>query len=54
MAKLRVNLRREGLFEALDVFGDFAEASGVSVRIAAALFVGDEGKALAESGDKVG
>jgi hypothetical protein len=54
MAELRVDLRREGLFEAVDFFGDFAEADGVVLGVAAAGLVGNDGEAFAESGGEVG
>ena len=41
MAELRVDLRREGLFEALDLFGDFAETGGAArcvARLVASVF----------------
>jgi hypothetical protein len=53
VAELRVDLAREGLFEAVDFFGDFAEAGGVAVGIAAACFVADDGEAFAEGGGEV-
>ena len=54
VAKLRVDLRRQGLFEAIDFFGDFAEAGGVAVGFAASFFVGDDGKGFAEDGGGLG
>lgn len=48
MAELRIDLRRQGLFEAFDSFGNFAEAFHVTVRIASTLFVGDDCEAIAE------
>jgi hypothetical protein len=48
MAELGIDSRRQGLFQTLDSFGDFAETFHVTVRIAAALFVGDDCEALAE------
>jgi hypothetical protein len=39
VAELGIDLRREGLFEAVDFFGDLAEAGGVVLAIAAAGFV---------------
>ena len=54
MAELGVDLGREGLFEALDFFVDFAEADGVAIRVAAAFVVGDDGEAFAEGGGELG
>jgi hypothetical protein len=50
MAELWIDSRRQGLFQALDSFGNFAEAFHVAVRVAAALFVGDDSEAFAEGG----
>ena len=41
MAEFGIDLRRQGLFEALDSFGNVAEPFGVASGIAAAFFVGD-------------
>ena len=54
MAELGIDLRRQGLFEALDLFGNFAQAFGVAIGIGAALLVADDGEAFAESGGEVG
>jgi hypothetical protein len=53
MAEPGIDLRREGLLEVLDFFGDFAEADRVAIGIAAALFVSDDGEALAEGGGEI-
>ena len=54
MAEFGIDLWREGLFEALDLFGDIAEPAGVVVWVGAALLVADDGEAFAESGGEVG
>jgi len=54
MAELGIDLRREGLFETLDSFGDVAEPVGVASEIAAAFLVADDGETLAESGGEFG
>jgi hypothetical protein len=54
MAQLGIDRRREELFEPIDFFGDFAEARGVMLRIAAAVFVADDGEAFAEGGGESG
>lgn len=54
MAKFGVDLGREGSFEALDFFGDFAEAGGVAIGVAAAGLIADNGEAFAEGGGEVG
>ena len=48
MTELRLNLRWQGCPDTLNLFGDFAEAGGVAVGVAAAFFVGDDGEAFAE------
>ena len=48
VAEFRIDLRREGLLEAFDFFGDVAEPVGVASGIAAAFLVGDDGETLAE------
>jgi hypothetical protein len=53
MAELRVDLRWERLFQAVDFFRDFAESFGVAIGIAPALFVSNDGEAFAESGGEV-
>jgi hypothetical protein len=53
MAKLGVDLGRERLFETLDFFGDFAEADGVPVGVAAAFSVGNDSKPFPESGGEL-
>lgn len=45
---------REGLFEAVDFFGDGAEAGGVVVGVAVAGFVADDGEAFTQSGGERG
>ena len=42
------------MFEALDLLGNFAEAFGVAIGIAAARFVADDSEAFAESGGEIG
>jgi hypothetical protein len=54
MAQFRIDLRRQGLFEALDLFGDFAKTLGVAIWIGAALLVADDSEAFAEGGGEVG
>ena len=54
MAELRINLRRQGLFKALDLFGNLVQALGVPFGLAAAFFIADDGEAFAESGGEVG
>jgi hypothetical protein len=54
MAKLRIDSRRQGLFEAFDPFGNLTEPFHVAVGISAALFVADDSKALAECSGEVG
>jgi hypothetical protein len=51
--KLRVYLRREGLFKAFDSFGDFPEPFHVTLRILATGFIGDNGKAFAKRGGEL-
>jgi hypothetical protein len=48
MAEFGIDLRREGLLEAFDFFGNVAESVGVASGIAAAFLVGDEGETLTE------
>ena len=54
MAELGVDLGGERLLEAVDFFGDFAEAPRVAIRVAAAFVVGDDGEAFAEGGGELG
>jgi hypothetical protein len=54
MAELRVNFWRQGALEALDLFRDFAKPFGVALGIAAARFITDDGKTLAERVGEVG
>jgi hypothetical protein len=54
MAEFGIDLRREGLFEALDFFGNVAEPVGVASGIAAAFIVADDGEAFAESSGEGG
>ena len=54
MAEFRIDLGRQGLFKAVNLFGNFAEAFGVVVGIGAALLVADDSEALAESGGEIG
>ena len=53
MAELRIESRRQGLFEAFDSFRNFAEPFHVTVRIAAALFIGDDTESFAESAGEI-
>jgi hypothetical protein len=50
MAELRIDLRWQRFFEEVDFLGNFPKAFGVLVRIAAAVFVADDGEAFAEGG----
>jgi hypothetical protein len=54
VAELWVDFGGQGMFEVVDFFGDFAEARGVMLRIAAAVFVADDGEAFAEGGGESG
>jgi len=54
MPELRIDLRREKLFQPLDFFGDFAEARGVPLGIAPTLFITDNGEPLPEGGGELG
>jgi len=54
MAEFGVDLRREGLFELLDPFGDGLQAFGVASGIAPAFLVGDDGETLTEGGGQFG
>gem|GEM_PF-415855 len=54
MAEFGIDLRREGLLEAFDFFGDVAETIGVAVGIAAAFLVGDDGETFTEGGGEGG
>ena len=54
MAKLGIDLWWQGLFEALDFFGDLAEAARVTLGVAAALIVGNDGEPFAEGGGELG
>jgi hypothetical protein len=54
VAEFRINLRRQAVFEALDLFGNFAQAFGVAIWIGAALLVADDGEAFAEGGGECG
>lgn len=54
MTELGIDLRRERSFEALDRFGDLAEALQVALWIAAAGFVGNNGESVAEGGGELG
>jgi hypothetical protein len=54
MAELRINLRRQGLFEPFDLFGNVAQAFGVAIWVGTALLVADDGEAFAESGGEIG
>jgi hypothetical protein len=50
VAELWVDFGGQRLLEPVDFFGDFAEAHGVMLRIAAAVFVADDGEAFAKGG----
>jgi hypothetical protein len=54
MEELRIDSRRQGLFEAFDSFRNLAEPFHVAAGISAALFVADDSKALAECSGEVG
>lgn len=54
MAEFGIDLRREGLLEAFDFFGDVAEPVGMASGIAAAFVVGDDSEPLAEGGGEGG
>jgi len=54
VAEFRIDLRREGLLEAFDFFGDVTEPVGVAFGLTAAFFVADDGKAFAEGGGEIG
>jgi hypothetical protein len=54
VAEFGIDLRREGLCEALDLFGDVAEPVGVAGGIASTSFVGDDGETLTEGGGEFG
>ena len=53
MAQLGINPRRQGLFEALDFFGNFSEAFDVAIWIGAALLIANDGEAFAENSGEV-
>lgn len=44
-AELGIDLRRQGLFEAIDFFGDFAQTFRMPIGIAAAFFCRHNGEA---------
>jgi hypothetical protein len=54
VAELWVDFGGQRLFEPVDFLGDFAEPGRVMLRIAAAVFVADDGEAFAEGGGEIG
>ena len=54
VAEFGIDLRREGMFEPFDLFGNVAQSFGVAIWIGAALLVADYGEAFAEGGREVG